>query len=762
MRATVRKYGLRTLAAGLCAGLGAGGLRAEAQEAWTPADLGANLALWLDGQDVSTMTTNASGQISQWQDKSGGGNHAAQSAAANQPTYSAAQFGGRGAAMFDGDSDHLNLTNKGMFRNVSGASIAAVARSDNTGEARRLVYVTIGPNQSRNRQALMQRSGSAQWICQFRRLDGDANMSQASSQANTAATGVTIAVTDYARNVVALYENGFETGSSNFAGSGNTSDTDSFVAFVGANEGTPQFWQGPVGEIVAVKSALSAADREKLEGYLAHRWGTADLLAAYHPYRGSPPVKNAPVIVAEPGRRFDRSMVGALLSTGGVETAVWVYWGTDGDRGASPEDWAYTNLVAAAPAVTGRYEQAVGGTAAGQTVTYRYRAVNAAGSAWSGPRPLAPYSMPDAARASRYRAPIQPVGYDRSAALTNFPLLVRFAQDHPSGFQYAQAASAHGYDIRFVAEDGADLDAERDVWNVNGESYFWVRVPELTSATVIAAVWGNAELAATLPPSWTNGAAWNSDYLLVSHDGGVTDSTSHRRHGTNPDFTGWTTNGMAGTALYYPFNSNKDYLAVGTLGDFGSSFGSDHGITAWLKTDTDIANICGSLNDGANTYYHWSINRYLAASTWNTEPDALAILFRANGGTTLNFDLQSRAAGMGVWTNDEWHQVGFAATPSSQSGYIVRNGVSRPLTSDRTAFTGATSNFQYPFFIGGANNRGTPMTVGYRGAIDEFRISLPGRSQDWLWADYMTLAHNSAFLAYGRVRQGVGTIILLR
>lgn len=60
--------------------------RAGGPSAWTPADLGAGLALWLDADDAATITLNGS-NVSQWRDKSGNGWHMSQAIAASQPAY---------------------------------------------------------------------------------------------------------------------------------------------------------------------------------------------------------------------------------------------------------------------------------------------------------------------------------------------------------------------------------------------------------------------------------------------------------------------------------------------------------------------------------------------------------------------------------------------------------------------------------------------------------------------------------------------------
>jgi hypothetical protein len=46
---------------------------------------------------------------------------------------------------------------------------------------------------------------------------------------------------------------------------------------------------GAVGEVVVGNGALSDGDREKIEGYLAHKWGLTANLPAAHPYKSLAP-----------------------------------------------------------------------------------------------------------------------------------------------------------------------------------------------------------------------------------------------------------------------------------------------------------------------------------------------------------------------------------------------------------------------------------------------------------------------------------------
>jgi hypothetical protein len=66
--------------------------------AWTPAQL-PSLALWLDADDASTITLNGS-DVSQWDDKSGNGNHVSNATAATQPAYLATGWNGKPTLSF--------------------------------------------------------------------------------------------------------------------------------------------------------------------------------------------------------------------------------------------------------------------------------------------------------------------------------------------------------------------------------------------------------------------------------------------------------------------------------------------------------------------------------------------------------------------------------------------------------------------------------------------------------------------------------------
>lgn len=53
--------------------------------------------------------------------------------------------------------------------------------------------------------------------------------------------------------------------------------------------GNSFYLDGWIGEIILANAVQTQSDREKIEGYLAHKWGLTGNLEAGHPYKSSPP-----------------------------------------------------------------------------------------------------------------------------------------------------------------------------------------------------------------------------------------------------------------------------------------------------------------------------------------------------------------------------------------------------------------------------------------------------------------------------------------
>jgi len=53
---------------------------------------------------------------------------------------------------------------------------------------------------------------------------------------------------------------------------------------------TGRCWRGVIGEVVVLNTTLTSADRSKIEGYLAHKWGISANLPSSHTYKNAKPI----------------------------------------------------------------------------------------------------------------------------------------------------------------------------------------------------------------------------------------------------------------------------------------------------------------------------------------------------------------------------------------------------------------------------------------------------------------------------------------
>lgn len=108
-------------------------------------------------------------------------------------------------------------------------------------------------------------------------------------------------------------------------------------------------------------------------------------------------------------------------------------------------------------------------------------------------------------------------GYSGSAAFTGFPVLVRLAEDTPTGFSYNDCA-AGGTDIVFYDSDENEVPYEIDTWNTSGTSLIWVRLPSMTAGTRFRMNYGaGAHHSTTTADTWSDcGAVFHMETGLDS------------------------------------------------------------------------------------------------------------------------------------------------------------------------------------------------------------------------------------------------------
>jgi len=277
------------------------GLIGEGAAAWTPADLGASMALWLDAADAGTITLNITllrgSTVSQWDDKSGNGNHVSNATAATQPPYLATGWNGKptlsftqsgleflfkdGVSNFNSNEDFTIASAFEFFQNDNAWDMIAGWRSSPNSSASPNGGVPILQGMSRNQQIGYHNTDIAD-------------------------TRIAVSVTDRTgKKIATIGRSGGTSGDGGAATATSTGfsqptyDTNATQTFfsaaatgfqVGGRQQSGTGWGNKyISEVVGCNTKLSTEDRQKLEGYLAWKWGLVANLPVDHPYKSTPP-----------------------------------------------------------------------------------------------------------------------------------------------------------------------------------------------------------------------------------------------------------------------------------------------------------------------------------------------------------------------------------------------------------------------------------------------------------------------------------------
>ena len=159
------------------------------------------------------------------------------------------------------------------------------------------------------------------------------------------------------------------------------------------------------GEIMVVSGTIQDTDREKVEGYLAHKWKLNSKLASSHPYKNRSPYSPQTIQLeffdglVDDLRVYDRAIgideiskiyQGDLIETqhlGGQEPRVTLFWG-DEDGGQNEEinassAYSWDAKIDLGTMKLGEFSVSLEGLETGKDYYYRFLALNDAGSSWS-------------------------------------------------------------------------------------------------------------------------------------------------------------------------------------------------------------------------------------------------------------------------------------------------------------------------------------------------------------------------------------------
>jgi len=251
---------------------------------WTPADLGASLALWLDADDASTITLNGS-TVSQWADKSGNSRNFSQATASAQPTYSATVLGGKPALTFDGTADFMSAGDTLDVGTTSLTIMTVVKYATNNQSGIIVGKSLLGAGAGRYSLGRFLSGGSFGTGSPFNSflVAWDASAGNLFTTVADSSTSTKIIGGEWSRAVSngydKVWDNGTNTATLTYAGDTNTLNSTNELwigAYQNVSGTTPpvasSYMNGQIAEVVIAPSALSTTDRQKLEGYLAWKW----------------------------------------------------------------------------------------------------------------------------------------------------------------------------------------------------------------------------------------------------------------------------------------------------------------------------------------------------------------------------------------------------------------------------------------------------------------------------------------------------------
>jgi len=244
--------------------LDVGTLARIGQRPWTPAAI--TTEAWFDAQDADTITIQTG--VSQWDDKSGNARHAVQNNGSKQPTYNASDATMNGYPTLGNDVTKRKL------------------KTDLTFSAKRSYFVTVNTNATfASSDILIEVDGGGRWGgwsttdylqsngSDFIYKDGNTNLNYASNLDFPNGKYPVLPMSP------SLWMNEW------------TSESVTEWHILGGDQSNEAWIQASVGEVIMTDGTEDLATQQKLEGYLAWKWGTEANLPSGHPYEFTAPLE---------------------------------------------------------------------------------------------------------------------------------------------------------------------------------------------------------------------------------------------------------------------------------------------------------------------------------------------------------------------------------------------------------------------------------------------------------------------------------------
>jgi len=267
------------------------------RQPWNPSMI--STALWLDAMDTPTLSLDLSGTprpVYGWHDKSGNLNNCG-TVFGSLPTYNATGLNGKPTIDFNSSSAYLGIASRTGLSGTSDLFYAAVFQMRSGAGVWRMIMgprgtAPGGQNSAANGALLLQRMSNAAQIgshytdVEDTRIKVDVTdmfvprIATVGRTGGTAGNGGTVTVTATDPSQANYLTTGTQTWTS-LAG---------YLFQIGGRQVSATDWlDGTISECIALDRNATTLERQKIEGYLAHKWGLVTSLPSDHPFKNYAP-----------------------------------------------------------------------------------------------------------------------------------------------------------------------------------------------------------------------------------------------------------------------------------------------------------------------------------------------------------------------------------------------------------------------------------------------------------------------------------------
>ena len=248
---------------------------------WVPSNVStpANISVWL--RSDSGITTSAGGVVTAWTDKSTNANNASATTVYGPSTitgglngYDTVTFSGT-KYLIIGDSATVDL-------NSSGVSFIAMTKT------------TVGS--ASTLQGIITKDATWLYSIEFNSASPTPLGSVSFSDGTTPESSTAGSVTANTWNIMVMnksdkfYVNGAEQGASaGLPAADNTNEVIVGAWYENATSTFSNYLTGEIAEVIVYAGQLTTDERQRIEGYMAHRYGVQSNLPSTHPYRNFAP-----------------------------------------------------------------------------------------------------------------------------------------------------------------------------------------------------------------------------------------------------------------------------------------------------------------------------------------------------------------------------------------------------------------------------------------------------------------------------------------